>query len=462
MINKVLAACLLLFGCYFFFTFLSSCAQISAPTGGSRDTIAPVLIKAEPANFTTNFTGNKIVLTFDEYINVENIQENVLVSPLQKTNPIINYNFKNVTIKFRDTLLPNTTYAINFGNALKDLNENNPFPNFTYTFSTGNRIDSLKFSGKVLLAETGIADSTLLAMLYVDLSDSAVLKKRPNYISKLNREGNFTFYNLPAGIFKLYALKDGDGGKTYNSKSETFAFLDTSITVAETNTDVTLYAYEEIRKPATGTTNRPVLQKRLSFITGLVAQKQDVMQPLQLTFNNPIKIFNNSKISLTDTNFIAKPATFTFDSTRRKLTVNTNWQQDFNYALIIQKEALQDSADNFLPRNDTLYFTTKKAEDYGAVELRFTNLSLSQKPLLQFVVNDVVQFSYPLKGNNLSVKMIQPGEYTIRILYDLNGNGIWDAGNYEKKLQPEKAITLPQKLSVRANWDNELDINLTP
>src|SRR6266487_781689 len=158
---------------------LSGCAQIVAPTGGLRDSIPPVLVTANPKQGTINFTGNRITLSFNEYVIIDQLRENLLVSPTPKKDPNIDYKLKTVTIKLRDTLEPNTTYTINLGNAIRDLNENNPIKNFTYVFSTGKVIDSLEFSGNVQLAETGKTDSTLLVLLYKNLEDSAVIKEKP-------------------------------------------------------------------------------------------------------------------------------------------------------------------------------------------------------------------------------------------------------------------------------------------
>lgn len=448
---------------YCLITFNMGCAQISAPTGGDRDTIAPVLIRANPTNETTNFQGNRIALNFDEYIEVEDVSKNVMVSPLQKSNPIITWNFKTVNIRFRDTLLPNTTYSINFGNAIKDLNEGNPLPDLVYTFSTGNTIDSMSFGGNVLLAETGQVDSTLQVLLYRNLADSAVSKLRPAYAARVKGDGSFIFNNLPPDNFRVYALKDGDGGKTYNSKTETFAFIDSSIRITEKTTPITLYAYNEV-KPTTGPA-APVLrasaEKRLRITNNLQAAQQDLLAPLILTFNNPVKRFETAEILLVDTNYQpVRNTTLSFDSTRKILKINTTWQPATRYNLLLPKNAIEDSSGNLLTRTDTINFTTKKVEDYGSVLIRFSNLDVARKPVLQFVQTEEVKLSFPISTNQWSDKMFPPGEYTIRILYDENGNGKWDPGNFTLKRQPEKAITLPQKLSVRANWDNEQDINL--
>ena len=151
---------------YFISITGTGCAQIGAPTGGPRDSLPPELVNALPKLMTTNFKGNKITLNFNEYIDVQDVSNNLLVSPLPKTNPIIDYKLKTVTVKLKDSLIDNTTYTINFGNAIKDNNEGNPFKNFTYVFSTGKTIDSLQISGNVIIAQTGKADSTIIALLY--------------------------------------------------------------------------------------------------------------------------------------------------------------------------------------------------------------------------------------------------------------------------------------------------------
>ena len=128
--------------------------------------------------------------------------------------------------------------------------------------------------------------------------------------------------------------------------------------------------------------------------------------------------------------------------------------------MIVGKDAFKDSSGNSLPKSDTIRFLTKSTNEYGRVVLRFSNLNLAQHPVLQFVEANAVKYSFPVTGNEWTNKMFPPGEYELRILYDNNNNGQWDPGHYPDKRQPEKAITLPQKLSIRADWDNERDINL--
>lgn len=453
-------------GSYILLTLNFGCAQISAPTGGAKDTLPPRLVKATPEMNTLNFKGNKISFLFNEYIEVQDLQNNLIISPLQKKLPTINSNLKSITVKFKDSLLPNTTYSIHFGNAIKDVHEGNVLKNFTYVFSTGNIIDSLTLEGNVILAESGKTDSTLLVMLYRNTSDSAVLKTKPDYMTKLDGRGNFKFYNLPEADFNIYALKDGDGGKTYNSKTEIFAFDDSVINSLQNKAPILLYAFAEEKLSNNKTTVlKQIPEKKLKYTSNLSDGRegkiQDLLQTLDLTFNNPLKRFDSLKTILADTNYKSfVNYTLTLDSTRKIVSLSTTWKPGSDYYLILPGEIAEDSVGNILTKSDTIRFQTKKTTDYGTLLLRFSNIELPKHPVLQFLEGDVIKFSYPVVSTEWSNKLFPPGEYFIRILYDLNNNGVWDPGNYSKKLQPEKALLLPQKITVRPDWDNERDIKL--
>ena len=440
----------------------SGCGQIGMPTGGPRDSIPPRLTSASPKLNSTRVTGNKITLTFNEYVDLKDPQTNVFISPLPKKQPSIDFKLKTVTVKLKDSLLPNTTYSINFGNAIVDNNEGNPLKNFVYVFSTGNQIDSFTLSGKVVIAETGKTDSTMIALLYRNAEDSAVQKRKPDYIAKLNGDGSFTFINLPAGSFIIYALKDGDGGKTYNSKKEIFAFADAAVIVSEKTEPVILYASAFEKESSNNKTVKKVLNKRLLYsLAATSSPAQDLLTPFELIFNNTLKKFDASKLILRDTNYKPVQApSWTIDSTRTKISLAVKWPEAAEYRLIMDTLAITDSANNHLVKADTIRFFTKQQSDYGNAVLRFSNLDLSKHPVLQLVQGDEIKNSYPLTTLEWSNKFISPGEYEIRILFDSNNNGKWDTGDYSKKRQPEKAITLKDKLAIKANWDNERDIKL--
>ena len=300
---------------------LGSCAQISAPTGGPKDTLAPMLVTSNPQINSINVSEKKITLSFNEYIELQELQSNLLIAPLPKKNPEISSNLKTITIKLKDSLLPNTTYSFDFGSAVKDINEGNIFKNFNYTFSTGNHIDSLELNGKVMLAENGKIDSSLIVLLYQNSPDSAVNTKKPTYITRVSGDGNFSFKHLPADNFKVYALKDGDGNKCYNSSTELFAFNNEDINTSENNKSITLFAYAEKKEASTTAkaADKKPTDKKLKYNNNLLNGKQDLLSPMELSFNSALKVFNKDSIFLCDSSFKKLLANITVDSTRKKI-----------------------------------------------------------------------------------------------------------------------------------------------
>lgn len=192
-----------------------------------------------------------------------------------------------------------------------------------------------------------------------------------------------------------------------------------------------------------------------------MAQMQDLLQPFELSFNNPLQLFDTARAMLTDSNY--KPIskyTSIIDSTRKKITIQTTWIPGSTYFYILPKDAVQDSTGNYLSKSDTIRFNTKNSTDYGTVTLRFSNLDLTRNPVIQFTDGETVKSSFPLKATEWTNNRFPPGEYSIRILYDKNNNGTWDPGNYTQKTQPEKVSSLDMKLAIKADWDNERDIKL--
>lgn len=451
----------------------TGCANIIPPMGGPRDSIPPVLVSARPADSSKNFTGKRIVFEFNEYVQLDNIQQNLLVSPVPKINPLVESRLRTVTVTIKDTLEPGTTYSINFGNAIKDVNEGNPYTDFTYLFSTGASLDSMKLSGKVVMAETGKSDSTLIVMLHTSTDDSAVIKINPRYIARTNRNGEFNFYNLPPATYSIYALQDEGGQHKYSSTEQLFGFLDSTVTTSTKPTPVTIYAFKEEKKPeakpatpARPQGNRGNTQQRDNRIkigTNLSNSEQDLLGNLELAFTPaPLKSFDSAKVLFTNEQY--QPLTgyyYIRDTSMEKITLVYKWAPATKYNLIIDKEFAEDTLGNKIPRTDTIAFTTKKENEYGEMHLRLLNLDMSKNPVLQFVQSDQVRYSFPLTGREFNRPLFQPGEYDLRLLFDENKNGKWDAGEFfGKHQQPEKVFPIPRKLTVKANWDNVVDITL--
>jgi hypothetical protein len=458
-----LQAAAITFMCLVFIFNGMGCANMIPPTGGPRDSIPPILIAETPIDSATNVTPKRITFVFNEYVEIQNPQENVLVSPTQNNLPIIDYKLRTVTVRLRDTLEPNTTYTINFGNAIKDINEGNVFKDFSYVFSTGSKIDVFTFSGKVILAETGKIDTTLVAILHRNLDDSAVAKERPRYIAKLDGQGNFTFRNLPAGTFALYATPN-DYARRYDDPSELFAFADKPIVIADSTPPVTLNAYVDSPKPApkavaVTTTGR---EKRVRYTTNLDGSTLSILTPLQLTFNRKITSFDSSLVRLTTAELAPVPNySMGRDTSGTVFTIEHTWPAGTSFNLILAAGAFVDSAGNNLGRADTIKFATKRAEEYGLVRLRFNNLDTAKHPVLQLVQNERIVRSVALTRREWLEKLIEPGEYELRVLFDTNRNGVWDPGKFfDTRRQPELVRSIAEKLTVRGNWDNERDITL--
>src|SRR5678809_245425 len=188
---------------------LTGCANMIPPSGGDRDSLPPLLIKASPPDSSKGFNTRTITFTFDEYIDQpQDIFKNLLISPTPSTPPNVEPKLRTLKVTIKDTLEPNTTYYYNFGDAIKDVNEGNVLHNFSYIFTTGNTLDTLQLSGKVLLAETGGIDSTLYVMLYTSGVDSAVINDRPRYVARLDGKGNFRFLYLPSGTYYIYVMDE--------------------------------------------------------------------------------------------------------------------------------------------------------------------------------------------------------------------------------------------------------------
>ncbi|MBS1933467.1 MAG: Ig-like domain-containing protein [Bacteroidetes bacterium] len=469
----------ILFVLFFFIGIFGTtgCAVIVPPSGGLKDTLPPVLLSAVPQNQTLKFNGKLITFTFDEYVQLADKDKNLIINPPPKSTPTIEAKLKTITIRLRDTLQPNTTYSIDFGNSLRDINEGNILKNFVYVFSTGKYIDSMELSGRVLIAMTGKPDSTLSVILHSNLADSAVSTKPPRYIAKLDSAGGFTFHNLAPGTYNIYALKAEGGVKEYTSKSQVFAFADSPVVIKNLNAPVMLYAYAEEaeapKKPSgsnakSNTPPKPAdKDKRLKFQVNTSNGDFNILDTFSITFATPLKSFDSTKLHFMDEQFADIPAAqykIVRDTSNKKVSILYKWPVDTKYHLIAEKEFAEDTLEHKLLKIDTINIHTKRESEYAEVHLRFRNLNMAKHPVLQFIQGETVKYSHVFKIPEFKAVYFLPGEYELRILYDDNQNGIWDPGNFEKRLQPEKAfpVKIPnkKKLNIKANWDNDIDFTL--
>ena len=455
----------------------SGCANIIPPQGGLRDSLPPLLVKANPKDSALNFTGNKITFTFDEYVELQNVQQNLIITPIPQNTPVVESKLNSVTVKLKDSLESNTTYTISFGEAIKDITESNVLKNFTYRFSTGQALDSLTLSGKIILAETGKIDTGMIVMLHKNGRDSAVMNEKPRYITKLNSRGEFTFQNLPSATYYLYAVNAEGGSYRYFGGNQLFAFADQPVTIKPQNDTVTLYAYaekEEEKKKSTGIpslgagrgrgANIAGADKRLKYQTSIKDGKQDLLENFSFKFETPIRSFDSSKIYFsTDTTYkvVSTPFNWILDSIKTKLELKTTWKENTLYNLVFETDFAEDTSGRRILKKDTISFRTREKSSYSELKLNFKNADLINNPVLQFVQNGIVILSAPLTTNQYSNSLFNPGDYELRILFDENKNGIWDPGDFfGKRKQPELVKPIERKITVKTNFVNEFDITL--
>ena len=452
------------------FIGITGCANIVPPSGGLRDSLPPVLISATPKDSAKNVTTQKISISFNEFVELREASQKLLISPYPVKQVETEVKLKNIIIRLKDSLLPNTTYVIDFGDAIVDLNEGNVLKNFRYVFSTGTTIDSNELRGKIINAENGKTDSTFFAVLYRKQEDSTVAKEKPAYVSRVDSEGNFQFTNLPAGKFYVYALQDADGDKRYNQPTEPFAFLDSAVVINKETKNVLLYAFaaekEKERRPPT-TQLKPekgVVIKRLIYTTNLESGlQQDLLDSLKLSYQKPLRKADTSQIILVkDSTTVVKNYTIKNDTANKRIIVFTNWQEGANYTLFLTKTYAEDTSGLKPNKVDTIKFRVKAEKEYGSIRLRFKNLDLTKNPVLLLYSGEQLVGSYPLTGNEWLKKLYKPGEYQVRILFDANKNGVWTAGNFFSKprKQPEQVQSINSSIVVKPNWDNEANIDL--
>lgn len=241
-----------------FTLLLQQCANMVTPSGGPKDTLPPVVTEAIPENHSVNFNSKKIEITFDEYITLENAKQQVLISPPLNEKPDIKLVNKTVVIRFKEALKSNTTYTINFGDAIKDLHEGNAFKNYIYSFSTGEILDTLAISGQLLSAnDKKPIEDALVTLYYGDSEglDSLPLTSTPHFITKANKEGHFVFNGLPDKKFQVFAIKDVNANSYFDLPNEQVAFLDTLVTAPASNLSLYMFTEED--------TTQMLLEKKL-------------------------------------------------------------------------------------------------------------------------------------------------------------------------------------------------------
>ena len=523
---------------------ISGCAKRGNPTGGPIDSLPPVLVNANPKLNTTNFDSEEIRLTFDEFVKLDKVQDQLIISPPLEKNayeikPLTGVT-KKVFLKFIDSLDVNTTYTINFGNSIKDNNEGNPLTFFNYTFSTGETIDSLYVKGNISDAYNIETDEYVSIHLYrIDstLNDSIIFIKQPTYVSNSLDSTSYKFQNLKEGKYLIIAMKDVDNNYFFDPFYDKIGFIDSLITLPKDSiidfklfkeeTDLiwdkphfinsekigfgyygkldlkkieinsvipdsidytytkevmsdTIYLwlsnnsfdslnFNLIEKDTTKLSTIKFDRQRDTLIDSLNVSAKTVnvihlKESFKLSSNIPIKKIEDSLISVRDIDSILVPFVSSVNDNLDEIDIKFEVSPSDNYRILILPNAIKDIKG---VTNDTLQFnlTSQSLEDYGNIFLDVIRNTQSKFILHLINSNGDIVREYDNVDQNMTYNFeyIRPGEYSFRLIEDLNKNNIWDTGNYLKRVKPEPVYYFPSELEVRANWDlNEtFDLNKT-
>ena len=222
-----------------------ACASIQQPQGGPKDTEPPKILKITPKNLTVNFTAPKIIIEFDEYFKIQNQFKEFSVSPEMVLAPELKPKGKKLEISIKDTLDKNTTYTLNFGKSIADVNEGNEVKNFTYVFSTGPQLDSLSIKGKVINSVTGLPELDAVVFILPLNRDTIFGKGKPSIFTTTDSSGNYALNNLRKDTYKIYALKEKSGDKVYQQATDEIGFLKDSIVLDKVLDSINLSIFKE-------------------------------------------------------------------------------------------------------------------------------------------------------------------------------------------------------------------------
>ncbi|MDB5119173.1 MAG: hypothetical protein JWN56_391 [Sphingobacteriales bacterium] len=264
---------------------ITACANIRPPLGGPKDKTPPKVVTETPKNFTRNFASKKIEIAFDEFIKLTNEFSEVSISPELEKAPILKAKKENLEITFDQPLEKNTTYTVSFGKAIVDVNEGNVLKNYSYVFSTGDKIDSLSISGNVTSSLSKDLQKDVTVFIIPTRQDSIFGKKKASIFTLTDSSGNFKLKNIREDTYRIYALKEeGGGDRILNSPNDQIAFIEDSIVLRKDTGGIKLNLFKEI--PSKFIVNERKLDEtgRFNFIFNkpLVNPNLSILSPTDL------------------------------------------------------------------------------------------------------------------------------------------------------------------------------------
>lgn len=350
---------------------LASCASIGNPSGGPRDEDPPRFVRANPAPGSLNVNRQKIEIEFDELVNVKDAFSKVVVSPISKSTPRVSSLGRKITVQFNDTLIPNTTYTIDFADAIEDNNESNKLQGFTYSFSTGNVLDTLQISGMVLSADALEPQQGMLVGVYSNLADSALSTLPLERVAKTDDRGRFSIQGLAPGEYRLFAVADVDNDYKRANPEEAMAFYDFTLTPTAERVN----AIDTVFDLLTGDVDTVLNRERTRFLPNDILlrsfesdYKSQFLQKYERVDSTRLRfIFNAPSETLPEispVNVEGYKDWWTLERSAKNDTL-TYW---LNPATLVATDSLQiaatyfrtDSAQNLTLATDTLKFFTQR------------------------------------------------------------------------------------------------------
>lgn len=498
-----------------FLFLLLSCARQGSPSGGPKDETPPHLIMTSPPNESVRFRENHVSFLFDEFIVLKN--KNAVIS-----SPHLDMHFKvkkkQLIIYFEDSLKANTTYNINFADNITDLNEGNILNGLSYAFSTGDHLDSLHIEGHVTDAQTGEKKEGILVALYKNLADSAFLS-HPNFLSYSNKEGQFEIKYLSPGSYRLAAFDDRNRNLLYDPYQEDIAFLFDTLIIENDTTLPDLRLSPEINPHpkivchplGPGSFNlisdRPLLPgESLLLTSGKGILRSNSADTFQLFLRSPadslvVQFFSFSgdtfpvycpvkstiprvgiinEIILNDYLIIIFN-TFIYKSLRDFQLLSENDTVLLKPQIHRDSLLLPISSDSLLkyhflriPDSSILFFNNQlnhkelkipiKAtpKDNSTLVLLFPMDSTEedQKIVILKSSNHEIRRILPSDQKSIRFEGLAPGSYQLYIIIDKNGNERWDGTSLKLKKEAEPLYIYPQRIDIKPNWEQELEIKI--
>jgi hypothetical protein len=420
--------------CCILFTVFIQCAKVGSPTGGPKDEKPPQVTESKPLNKEKNWKSKEIEITFDEFIALKNLNDELIISPPLKEKPVTRIRNKTLVIDLNEELRDSTTYTLNFGNAIADNNEGNVLTDFEFVFSTGPVVDSLSLTGVALNAFNLSPEKEKVAvMLFDNLCDSAPYKDLPLYVTRTSPEGKFAINNIRPDTFKLFALKDGNNNLKFDVPDEMIAYSDTTIIISPGRVQKTSFVKDtSLVKPKSNIpvkktliksdsiahdTLKPAVRELYAVNTSLfLFTEEDLRQNIvskeraqreMFTFAFSRPLFDSIRI---------KPLDFTADRWYlQEISMNKDtvrfWITD---TTLIKRDTLTlavayttiDSAKNFITRTDTAMlrfrektaksvFGRKAKEKVPGEDKNFLTLSVNLRPRAIIDLNQTIRFTSP-------------------------------------------------------------------